>query len=405
MLKIVKRRVQDLKPYANNPRLNASAVDAVAASIQKFGYRNLIVIDGNDIIINGDTRQKALLKLGWDEIDVILADDLTPDQVKALRIADNRTGEIAEWDMEKLVVELLDLKAADFDLSVLAFDDTELIKILNGDAPKTGQTDPDDAPALPDVPVSRLGAIYRLGNHRLMCGDSTKAADIQALMQGRNADFWLTDPPYNVNYEGEHGLTIQNDNMEDKKFRAFLVDAFKTAVSVMKPGSSFYIFHADSEGYNFRGACRDVGIQVRQCLIWVKNSLVLGRQDFHWMHEPVLYGWKDGAAHNWYSDRSQTTVMHFNKPQKSELHPTMKPVEMLIYLIKNSSKSEDIVLDSFGGSGSTVIAAEQMGRIAFVMELGENYCDVIRKRWAEFVHGPGCDWENLTPEVKIECSN
>ena len=405
MIKIVKRRVSELKPYDNNPRLNAKAVDAVAASINEFGYRNLIVIDSKDVIINGDTRLRALLKLGFDEIDVILADDLTPDQVRALRIADNRTGEIAEWDMEKLVVELLELKNVDFDLSVLAFDESELTKILNGDAPKAGQTDPDDVPALPEVPVSRRGSIYSLGDHRMMCGDSTQAADVQALMQGCMADLWLTDPPYNVNYEGENGVTIQNDNMEDSKFRTFLIDAFRAATAVMKPGSSFYIFHADSEGYNFRGACHDIGIQVRQCLIWVKNSLVLGRQDFHWMHEPVLYGWKDGAAHHWYNDRSQTTVMHFNKPQKSVLHPTMKPVEMLIYLIKNSTKSGAIAIDTFGGSGSTLIAAEQTGRKAYLMEIDEKFCDVIRQRWAEFVYGPGCDWQSLTPEVKIECSN
>jgi site-specific DNA-methyltransferase (adenine-specific) len=215
-------------------------------------------------------------------------------------------------------------------------------------------------------------------------------------MAGNLADLFLSDPPYNVAYEGGTGMTIQNDNMGDSEFKNFLSAAFKNAVEVMKPGAGYYIFHADSEGYNFRGACIAADLKVRQCLVWKKDSLVLGRQDYHWLHEPVLYGWKDGAAHNWYSDRKQTTILEFDRPKKSELHPTTKPVEMLIYLIKNSSKKGDCVTDLFGGSGSTLIAAEQTGRKAYLMELDEKYCDVIRKRWAEFVHGEGCTWAELS---------
>jgi site-specific DNA-methyltransferase (adenine-specific) len=193
--------------------------------------------------------------------------------------------------------------------------------------------------------------------------------------------------------------------MDDAAFSNFLTDAFKCAVEVMKPGAAYYIFHADSEGYNFRGACKAAGLQVRQCLVWKKDSLVLGRQDYLWIHEPILYGWKDGAAHNWYSDRKQTTVLEFDRPKRSELHPTTKPVEMLVYLIKNSSQRGELVADFFGGSGSTLIAAEQIGRKAYLMELDEKYCDVIRKRWAEFTHGEGCDWQALTPKIQGETGN
>jgi site-specific DNA-methyltransferase (adenine-specific) len=219
-------------------------------------------------------------------------------------------------------------------------------------------------------------------------------------MKGEKADLFLSDPPYNVDYKNDAGMTIQNDNMEDSEFLCFLEAAFKNAVEIMRNGASYYIFHADSEGYNFRGACIAANLKVRQCLVWVKDSLVLGRQDYHWLHEPILYGWKDGASHSWHSDRKQTTVLEFARPKKSELHPTTKPVEILIYLIKNSSKKGELVTDLFGGSGSSLIAAEQTSRKAHLMELDEKYCDVIRKRWAEFVHGEGCDWANLTPTIK-----
>ena len=401
-MEIIQMKIADVIPYERNPRINDSAVEAVAASIKEFGWRAPIVVDENHVIICGHTRLLAAKHLGLETVPVHVAKELTPEQVKAYRIADNKTGEIAEWDYDLLPLELADLQQADFDLSLLGFDADELDKLLNGeDEVAEGMTDPDEVPEPPEEPVSRRGEIYQLGSHRLMCGDSTDNANVEALMRGEKANLLLQDPPYNVAYEGgtaEH-LTIQNDNMDDAAFFNFLTDAFKCAIEVMVPGASFYIFHADSEGYNFRGACQMAGLQVRQCLVWKKDSLVLGRQDYQWEHEPILYGWKDGAAHNWYSDRKQTTVLEFGRPKRSELHPTTKPVEMLVYLIKNSSKRGELVADFFGGSGSTLIAAEQTGRKAYLMELDEKYCDVIRKRWAEFVHGEGCDWQKLTPIV------
>jgi site-specific DNA-methyltransferase (adenine-specific) len=401
-MEITKMKIADVIPYERNPRINDGAVEAVAASIKEFGWRAPLVVDENNVIICGHTRLKAAEHLGLDTVPVHVAKGLTPEQIKAYRIADNKTGEIAEWDFDLLPLELADLQNMDFDLSVLGFDTDELDKILNGDDVITGgQTDPDEVPETPEIPVSKAGEIYQLGRHRLMCGDSTNSVDIEALMNGEKVNLLLQDPPYNVAYEGgtaEH-LTIQNDNMDDAAFFNFLTDAFKCAVEVMTPGAAFYIFHADSEGYNFRGACKVAELQVRQCLVWKKDSLVLGRQNYQWIHEPILYGWKDGAAHNWYSDRKQTTVLEFDRSKKSELHPTTKPVEILIYLIKNSSQRNELVADFFGGSGSTLIAAEQTGRKACVMELDEKYCDVIRKRWAEFIHGEGCDWQNLTPKV------
>lgn len=407
-MEIIQMKIADVIPYERNPRINDSAVEAVAASIKEFGWRAPIVVDESNVIICGHTRLLSAQRLGLETVPVHIAKGLTPEQVKAYRIADNKTGEIAEWDYDLLPLELADLQQADFDLSLLGFDADELDKLLNGeDTVAEGMTDPDEVPETPEEPVSKRGEVYQFGNHRLMCGDSTDNVNVEALMQGNEANLLLQDPPYNVAYEGgtaEH-LTIQNDNMDDAAFFNFLTDAFKCAVDVMVPGASFYIFHADSEGYNFRGACKVAGLQVRQCLVWKKDSLVLGRQDYQWAHEPILYGWKDGAAHNWYSDRKQTTVLEFDRPKRSELHPTTKPVEMLVYLIKNSSKRGELVADFFGGSGSTLIACEQTGRKAYLMELDEKYCDVIRKRWAEFVHGEGCDWQTLTPKIQGETGN
>jgi site-specific DNA-methyltransferase (adenine-specific) len=407
-MEIIQMKIADVIPYEHNPRINENAIEAVAASIKEFGWRAPIVVDENHVIICGHTRLLAAKHLGLDTVPVHIAKGLTPEQVKAYRIADNKTSEIAEWDYDLLPLELADLQQADFDLSLLGFDADELDKLLNGeDAVAEGMTDPDEVPEPPEEPVSKRGEIYQLGNHRRMCGDSTDNANVEALMLGEKANLLLQDPPYNVAYEGgtaEH-LTIQNDNMDDAAFSNFLTDAFKCAVEVMKPGAAYYIIHADSEGYNFRGACKAAGLQVRQCLVWKKDSLVLGRQDYLWIHEPILYGWKDGAAHNWYSDRKQTTVLEFDRPKRSELHPTTKPVEMLVYLIKNSSQRGELVADFFGGSGSTLIAAEQIGSKAYLMELDEKYCDVIRKRWAEFTHGEGCDWQALTPKIQGETGN
>ncbi len=399
--------IETVIPYENNPRDNTDAVDPVAKSLWECGWCNAIAVEGLEkrVIVAGHTRLLAAQKLGLKRVPVKPLDHLTPDKIRLYRLLDNRTHEFSRWMEASLQTELDFLTQSDFDMSEFGFSDRELNQILRDEDPVTeGKTDPDSIPETPEEPVSVRGKVYLLGRHRLMCGDSTAKADILRLMNGQLADLWLTDPPYNVDYEGktESKMKIQNDHMDDGKFRVFLNDSFALAVEAMKPGASYYVFHADTEGYNFRGACHDVGLKVRECLIWVKNALVLGRCDYHFRHEPCLYGWKDGAAHHWYSDRCQTTVLEFNKPTKSIDHPTTKPVEMLVYLVKNSSQRGETVLDSFGGSGSTLIAAEQTGRIAFVMELDERFVDAIRKRYAEFTHGEGCDWQTLTPEDDAE---
>ena len=395
-MQIVELKIEDLKPYENNPRINEGAVESLAEIIQKLGFRNPILVNKDHVIIEGHTRLEACKRLGMETIPCIVEDDLTEEQEKALRIADNKVAEIAEWDEEKLKIEMKWLKDAGFDLSLLTFHDDELDAILGGDALEVGQTESNAVPEVPEVADSKPGEVYVLGSHRLLCGDSTKAEDVKKLVESESVDLWLTDPPYNVAYEGSNGLTIQNDSMEDTKFREFLRTAFGHAEKALKPGAPFYIFHADSEGYNFRGACHDIGLRVRQCLVWKKNALVLGRQDYQWIHEPCLYGWKEGAGHTWYGDRAQTTVMEYNKPKKNDVHPTMKPVEMLVYLLRNSSQRGNVVLDTFGGSGSTLIACEESGRICRTMELDPKYCDVIRRRWAEFKFGEGCDWKAKT---------
>ena len=398
-MKIVNVKLDEIRPYENNPRVNAGVVDSLAAIIREFGFRNPAVLNRDKVIIEGHTRLLACRKLGLETMPCIIAEDLTEEQERALRIADNKIAEMAEWDDDKLKIELDALQEAGFDLSLLAFGDGELDKLLGGEVGTHGETEPDAVPDAPEVPDSRPGTLYALGAHLLLCGDATKAEDVKRLCGDGEADLWLTDPPYNVAYEGSNGLTIQNDSMEDSKFREFLRSAFACAERAMKPGAGFYVFHADSEGYNFRGACHDVGLRVRECLVWKKNALVLGRQDYQWIHEPCLYGWKGGEAHSWYGDRSQTTVMEYPKPKKNDVHPTMKPVEMLAYLLRNSTQRGDVVLDTFGGSGSTLVACEQTGRVCRTMELDPKYCDVIRRRWAEFKFGEGCDWKAIAAKA------
>lgn len=385
-LQIDYEQVEALLPYAANSRTHSEAqIAQIAASIKEFGWTNPILIDGDNTIIAGHGRLLAARKLGMEEVPIICLDHLTKAQQRALVIADNQLALNAGWDMDMLSAEIESLKLEDFDLGLLGFDDAFLDDLLENE-PTDGLTDEDAVPEAPEQPKTVLGDVWVLGNHRLMCGDSTSVDAMQKLTEGRLVDMWLTDPPYNVAYEGgtKDKLTIQNDNMGDEQFRAFLRDAYVTADTVMKPGAVFYIWHADSEGYNFRGAAKDTGWQVRQCLIWKKSAMVMGRQDYHWRHEPCLYGWKDGAAHLWASDRKQTTILEFDKPSRNGDHPTMKPVELFEYQMLNNTKGADIVLDSFGGSGTTMIAAEKHGRYARLMELDPKYCDVIIKRWQEF---------------------
>ena len=375
-MNITHKTLDELIPYANNPRDNDDAVDYVAESIKEFGFKVPIIIDKDNVIVAGHTRYKACEKLGINEVPCIIADDLTEEQIKAFRLADNKVAEIATWDFEKLELELSTLE---MDMELFGFETYE------DDEPQEVAED-DYEVEVPEEPKAKYGDIYQLGKHRLMCGDSTSIDDVEKLMNGVEVDLLITDPPYNVNYEGgtKNKLTIMNDKMDNDNFRQFLSDAFTCADSVMKAGAAFYIWHADSEGYNFRGACFDVGWEVKQCLVWNKNSLVLGRQDYHWKHEPCLYGWKSGASHNWYADRKQTTVLDFDRPSRNAEHPTMKPIPLFDYQIQNNTKKGDIVLDLFGGSGTTLMACEQSGRTCYINELDPKYVDVIINRWEQF---------------------
>ena len=395
LMQIIEKNIKELIPYEKNPRKNDQSVDKVANSIKEFGFKVPIVVDKNNIIVCGHTRYKAAKKLKLAVVPCVVADDLTDEQIKAYRLADNKVGEDSEWDIDLLQGELDDI--IDIDMADFGFDLTaEENKVVEDD---------DFEMSVPEEPKSKLGDIYQLGRHRLMCGDSTNIENVKQLVGGAQIDLLLTDPPYNVNYEGNAGK-IKNDNMEDTAFRKFLTDAFVCAWTVMKPGAAFHIWHADSEGYNFRGACRDAGFKVRQCLIWVKNALVLGRQDFQWKHEPCLYGekalpvgetaeyededhepclygWKDGK-HYWFKNRKQTTILEFDKPLKSAEHPTMKPIKMFDYEIKCNTKESENVLDLFSGSGTTLMACEQDGRNAYCMEFDPKFVDVIINRWEQF---------------------
>lgn len=379
-------QIDALIPYARNSRTHSDAqVAQIAASIKEFGFTNPVLIDGGGGIIAGHGRVLAARKLGLTDVPCIRLDHLTDAQKRAYVIADNRLALNSGWDTEMLKVEFADLQELGFDLELTGFDLDE-IKELLAPVGTEGLTDPDDAPPLPENPRTRPGDIWVMGKHRLLCGDSTSVSDLEKLTDGQLVDMWLTDPPYNVAYEGKtkDALKIKNDEMGDDQFRQFLRDAYTAADMVMKPGAVFYIWHADSEGYNFRGAAQDAGWKVRQCLIWKKSSMVMGRQDYHWKHEPCLYGWKEGAGHLWAADRKQTTILEFEKPSRNGEHPTMKPVALFEYQLLNNTKGGDQVLDSFGGSGTTLIAAEKNGRVARIMELDPKYCDVIVRRWQDF---------------------
>lgn len=378
--------INSLIPYALNSRTHSDEqVAQIAASIREFGFLIPVLTDSNGGLIAGHGRILAARKLGLVKIPVVVADGLTETQKKAYVIADNQLALNAGWDLDILRVELEALTEMNFDTHLLGFDDDFLRKLLieeNG-----GLTDPDDAPDLDDSRVvNKNGDVWLLGKHRLMCGDATCLSVLERLCEGQMVDMWLTDPPYNVGYVGKTAaaMTIRNDAMSGEAFRVFLRDAYIAADASMKPGAVFYIWHADSEGYNFRGAAADMGWTIRQCLIWQKNSMVLGRQDYHWQHEPCLYGWKEGAAHLWAADRKQTTLLDFARPARNEEHPTMKPVALIEYQMLNNTKGGDVVLDSFGGSGTTLIAAEKNGRVARLMELDPRYCDVIVRRWQQF---------------------
>lgn len=379
-----KVNIDKLVPYARNARTHSKEqILQLRASLREFGFVNPVIVDKDLNIIAGHGRIMAAKEEGIAEVPCVFAEHLTEAQKRAYIIADNRLAMNAGWDMEMLSVEISELQGADFDVSVLGFDEAELSKLM-GDIEDVKDDDFDVDEELKKPAVTKVGDLWLLGNHRLICGDSTKIDTFTVLMDGKQANLVVTDPPYNVNYEGSAGK-LKNDNMADEAFYTFLLSAFKNMEAVMTKDASIYVFHADTEGLNFRKAFSDAGFYLSGTCIWKKQSLVLGRSPYQWQHEPVLFGWKKAGKHNWYSDRKQTTIWEFEKPKKNADHPTMKPVPLIAYPILNSSMVNSIVLDPFGGSGSTLVACEQTERICYTIELDEKYCDVIVKRYVEQV--------------------
>lgn len=430
-----RRRLLDLKAADYNPRKALKPEDSeyqkIKRSIEEFGYVDPIIINEDGTIIGGHQRCTVLKDLGYEEVDVVIV-KLDKQREKALNIALNKiTG---EWDELKLKDLLLDLDLGDYDISITGFESGELTELVDRLAiePEAIDDEFDESEALEQVhlPKTKLGDVWKLGRHRLMCGDSTSQEDVATLMKGELADLIITDPPYNVNYGDKaemldtylqkghrNNSRIKNDNMDNESFYSFMLQVYQSAYEFMREGAAIYVFHAESTGHIFRQAFLDAGLKLAQCLIWEKNAFVLGRQDYQWRHEPCLYGWKEGAAHYFINDRTQdtvileddvdfesmkkadliayiedmhrkykdqTSVIYENKPTRNDIHPTMKPVTLIGRLMSNSSKSGWSVLDLFGGSGSTLMAAEQLGRTAFLMELDEKFCDVIVKRWEEY---------------------
>lgn len=376
--------IEKLVPYVNNARTHSpEQINKLRSSLREFGFINPVIIDRDYGVIAGHGRILAAKEEGIKDIPCVFADHLTEAQKKAYIIADNRMAMDAGWDEELLRVEIEALQAEAFDLSLTGFDEKELADLFQEDS-EVEDDDFDVDGELKEPAVTQMGDVWTLGRHRLVCGDSTKEETYEVLMQGQKANLVLTDPPYNVNYEGAAGK-IKNDNMAGDKFYQFLLDAFINMEKVMANDASIYVFHADTEGLNFRKAFADAGFYLSGCCIWMKPSLVLGRSPYQWQHEPCLYGWKKKGKHQWYADRKQTTIWSFEKTKKNTDHPTMKPIPLLAYPIKNSTMSNTLVLDPFGGSGSTLIACEQTDRSCFTIELDEKFCDVIVKRYIEQV--------------------
>ena len=373
-----------LIPYANNARTHSPAqINKLRSSLREFGFINPVIIDRDYGIIAGHGRVLAAREEGISEVPCVFADHLTEAQKKAYILADNRMAMDAGWDEALLRVEIEALQAEAFDIGLTGFDESELSKLF--DAGKEIKDDDFDVDAQLQKPtVTKLGDVWVLGRHRLVCGDSTKPETFELLMDGKKANLVITDPPYNVNYEGSAGK-IKNDNLANDKFYELLLAAFKNTEAVMANDASIYVFHADTEGLNFRRAFADAGFNLSGCCIWKKQSLVLGRSPYQWQHEPVLYGWKKNGKHQWYTGRKETTIWEFDKPKKNGDHPTMKPIPLLVYPITNSSMSNTLVLDPFGGSGSTLIACEQTDRSCYTIELDEKFCDVIVNRYIEQV--------------------
>ena len=374
-----------LVPYVNNARTHSpEQLAKLRSSLREFGFINPVIIDRDFNVIAGHGRIAAAKEEGITEVPCVFVDYLTEAQKKAYILADNRMALDAGWDEELLRIEIESLQGADFDVSLTGFGEDEIADLFSGDGEKDVKDDDFDlSAALEKAAFVERGDIWTVGRHRLMCGDATSAEDVSALMDGKKANLIVTDPPYNVAFKSGSGLSIQNDSMENGEFYTFLYNSFQNMAEYLEKGGAAYVFHADTEGLNFRKAFVDAGFHLAGVCIWVKNSLVLGRSDYQWQHEPVLYGFLKNGKHPWYSDRKQTTIWNYDKPKRNKNHPTSKPLDLLGYPICNSSQENAIVLDTFGGSGSTMMACEQTNRICHMMELDEKYASVILRRYVE----------------------
>lgn len=374
-----------LVPYVNNARThNEEQILKLRSSLREFGFVNPIIIDREYNVIAGHGRLMAAKAEGLEEVPCVFADYLTEAQKKAYIIADNRMAQDAGWDEEILRLEIEALQAEAFDVSLTGFEEQEIADLFASEEDSEVEDDDFDLnDALEKAAFVEIGDVWQVGRHRLMCGDATSGEDVAALMDGKKANLIVSDPPYGVSFQSSDGLSIKNDSIKDEEFYQFLLKSFQNMASHVEKGGSAYIFHADTEGLNFRRAFVDAGFHLAGCCIWVKNALVLGRSDYQWQHEPVLYGFMKNGKHSWYSDRSQTTVWNFDKPKRNKNHPTSKPLDLLAYPIGNSSQANGIVLDTFGGSGSTLMACEKTNRICYMMELDEKYASVILRRYVE----------------------
>lgn len=383
-MEILKLKISDLKQHPKNPRKHPKELlERLKRSIEEYGFTNPVLVSKDNKILAGHARCKAAKELGISEVPVIRL-DFEGAKADAYVIIDNKLNELSEWDIPLLESLIKDIEKSDFDVTLTGFDLTEIDELFSKSDDKEGKDDGYDVTkALEEASFVNLGDVWILGKHRLLCGDATNPEDVKALMDGKKANLILTDPPYNVGFESANGLKIKNDKQDSEKFYNFLLSSFKNMASSLADGGSAYIFHADTEGLNFRKAFIDAGFHLSGVCIWEKNSFVMGRSPYQWGHEPILYGWLKTGKHKWYAGRAESTIWRYDKPKKNADHPTMKPIPLLCYPIKNSSSVNSIVLDTFGGSGSTLIACQQMDRICYTMELDPKYASVIIRRYIE----------------------
>ena len=406
--------IDKLVPYARNARTHSKEqITQLRASLREFGFVSPAVIDSRYNILVGHGRVQAAREEGYTTVPCVFAENLTDAQKRAYILADNQLALGAGWDEEMLSVELSDLQDESFDISLLGFDSDELEKLMNDDSGKNVEDDDFNlSAALEKASFVERGDIWTVGKHHLMCGDATSADDVNTLMGNKRANLIVTDPPYGVSFKTSDGLTIENDSLKGGEFYNFLLSSFKNMADHLEKGGAAYVFHADTEGLNFRKAFIDAGFHLAGVCIWVKNSLVLGRSDYQWQHEPILYGFLQNGKHPWYADRKQTTIWNYDKPKRNKDHPTSKPLDLLGYPIQNSSQENAVILDTFGGSGSTLMACEKLNRICYMMELDPKYASVILRRYVEDtndawdVHvernGEKIPYSNLVKDVEIE---